>query len=85
MSEQFMKAVESVYTKTCPDIRAADKAEGKEEGIQEGIQKGVEKGHIEKAVTVIKKLLKLNNMSFEEILGVAGISKETYEQYKDVY
>lgn len=81
MSEQFMKAVESVYTKTCPDIRAADRAEGKEEGIQ----KGVEKGHIEKAVTVIKKLLKLNNMSFEEILGVAGISKETYEQYKDVY
>ena len=73
--------MESVYTKTCADIREADRAEGRQEGLQEGRQKG----NLEKAVTMIKNLLKTNKLSFEEILNAAGITKETYEQYKDVY
>lgn len=93
MSEEFIKTVESIYTRTCADVREADRAKGREEGIQvgreEGIQvgreEGIQVGSIKKAVTMINNLLKIGTLSFEEILNAAGISKETYERYKDAY
>ncbi len=55
---------------------------GIEQGIEKGIEQGIEKGINQEKIETTKKLLKLNNMSIEQISQITNISIDEINNIK---